>query len=179
MRTWEELQHGDDWWYLEVCILSTSFRFVTLNPFQGQLPSGNHVLFLIVYMDETNVSIIGGVKVWPVYVWVGNLPASIRKQRNKKGGAVLVGYLPEVCYPFLCLGSFLELSRLQASSNNTALSSKDLAELRVSVYHDALALIFESLKIAARNGAPMQCGDGVIRVFHPTIGAISADYMEL
>jgi hypothetical protein len=55
------------------------------------------ILYLIVYIDETNVSIIGGVKVWPIYVWVGNLPSAIRKQRNKKGGAVLVGYLPEVC----------------------------------------------------------------------------------
>lgn len=54
-----------------------------------------------------------------------------------------------------------------------------MAELRVRVYHDALEVLFESLKIPARNGAPIKCGDGVIRFFHPTIGAVSADYKEL
>jgi hypothetical protein len=61
------------------------------------------VLFLSIYIDETNVSTIGGVNVWPVYLWVGNLPGATRKQRKKKGGAILVGYLPEVR---TCTGSF-------------------------------------------------------------------------
>lgn len=96
MRTWEELHHGDDWWYLQVLTFVYSLSRL-LTPFQDQIPDGDCILFLVVYMDETNVSIIGGVRVWPVYVWVGNLPAATRKQRNKKGGAVLLGYLPEVC----------------------------------------------------------------------------------
>ncbi|KAB5587540.1 hypothetical protein CTheo_9021 [Ceratobasidium theobromae] len=79
IMVWEELHHGLDWWNL-----------------QSSLPANQHVLFLVVYVDETNVTLIGGVKVWPVYVWVGNLPAATRKQHNKKGGAILVGYLPEL-----------------------------------------------------------------------------------
>ncbi|KAG8714224.1 hypothetical protein FRC08_012222 [Ceratobasidium sp. 394] len=144
MRVWEELKHGDDWWEM-----------------QDSIPANHYILHLVVYIDETNVSTIGGVEVWPIYVWVGNLPGAIRKQRKKKGGAVLVGYLPE------------------ASSGDIPLSDADLAELRVQVYHDVLEYIFESLKVPARNGTPMRCGDGKIRIFHPTIGAISVDYKEL
>ncbi|KAG8696436.1 hypothetical protein FRC08_007148 [Ceratobasidium sp. 394] len=145
MRVWEELKHGDDWWEM-----------------QDSIPADQYILHLVIYLDETNVSTIGGVEVWPVYVWVGNLPGAIRKQRKNKGGAVLVGYLPEV-----------------ASKGDMPLSDTDLAELRVCVYHDALDFIFESLKVPARNGTPMRCGDGKIRIFHPTIGAISVDYKEL
>jgi hypothetical protein len=59
------------------------------------------------------------------------------------------------------------------------LSNTDLAELRARVYHDAIELIFESLKLPAHQGAPMRCGDGNIRFFHPTLGVVSADYKEL
>ncbi|KAG8693168.1 hypothetical protein FRC08_009290 [Ceratobasidium sp. 394] len=144
MRVWEQIHQGDDWWNM-----------------QDSIPSDHHILHLVIYIDETNVSTIGGVEVWPVYVWIGNLSAATRKQRKKKGGAVLLGYLPE------------------ASSGDIPLSDADLAELRTWVYHDALALMFESLRIPARHGTPMRCGDGKIRMFHPTIGAISVDYKEL
>jgi hypothetical protein len=60
-----------------------------------------------------------------------------------------------------------------------ALSDTDLAELRARVYHDAIEVMFDSLKLPARQGAPMRCGDGKIRFFHPTIGVVSADYKEL
>ncbi|QRW13306.1 hypothetical protein RhiLY_12305 [Ceratobasidium sp. AG-Ba] len=144
MRVWEELQHGDDW-----------------RKMQDSIPPNHFVLYLVVYIDETNVSTIGGVSVWPIYVWVGNLPAATRKRRKKKGGAVLVGYLPE------------------ARNGDIPMSDSELAEFRVRVYHDALAIVFESLKIPARYGIPMKCGDGQIRIFHPTIGIIAADYKEL
>lgn len=55
------------------------------------------VLYLQLYVDATHLTIIGNVKVWPVYAWLGNLPASVRKKRGK-GGAVLVAYLPFVSF---------------------------------------------------------------------------------
>ncbi|QRV90390.1 hypothetical protein RhiJN_18408 [Ceratobasidium sp. AG-Ba] len=143
MRVWEELEHGDDWWKM-----------------QDSIPHNHFILYLVVYIDETNVSTIGGVSVWPVFVWVGNLPAATRKQRVKKGGAILVGYLPE------------------ARNGEIAMSDSELAEFRARVYHDALAIVFETLNIPARHGTPMKCGDGQIRISHPTIGVIAADYKE-
>ncbi|KAG8734944.1 hypothetical protein FRC10_011167 [Ceratobasidium sp. 414] len=140
MQLWEELWHSDLWWEL-----------------QDHIGPDRCVLYLVVYIDETNVSKIGGVKVWPIYVWVGNLPAWIRKRRGKKGGGTLIGYLPK--------------ARKKSGV-------KDLAGFRCKVYHDALHVIFESLKIPSRHGAPIRCGDGDIRNFVPIIAAGSADYME-
>ncbi|KAG9098331.1 hypothetical protein FS749_004060 [Ceratobasidium sp. UAMH 11750] len=140
MQVWEELWHGRHWWEL-----------------QDRIGGDQHVLYLVIYIDETNLSKIGGVKVWPIYMWIGNLPASIRKRRGKKGGGILVGYLPKA-------------QKVQGI--------KDVAGFRCQVYHDALRSIFETLKVASRYGAPMRCGDGIIRDFVPVIAAGSADYME-
>ncbi|KAG9073838.1 hypothetical protein FS749_014644, partial [Ceratobasidium sp. UAMH 11750] len=126
-------------------------------PMQDRIQKDQCVLYLVIYIDETNVSKIGGVKVWPIYMWVGNLPASIRKRRGEKGGGTLIGYLPKA---------------------PKDLGVSDLAGLRCQVYHDTLRSIFEELKIAARHGIPMRCGDGIIRNFVPVIAATAADYME-
>ncbi|KAG9094666.1 hypothetical protein FS749_012061 [Ceratobasidium sp. UAMH 11750] len=131
MQVWEELWHAKLWWNLQAS--------------------------LMIYIDETNVSKIGGVKVWPIYMWVGNLPASIRKRRGEKGGGTLIGYLPKA---------------------PKDLGVSDLAGLRCQVYHDTLRSIFEELKIPARHGIPMRCGDGIVRNFVPVIAATAADYME-
>ncbi|KDN35213.1 hypothetical protein RSAG8_11788, partial [Rhizoctonia solani AG-8 WAC10335] len=143
MQVWEELWHGRLWWLL-----------------QDQIHPDQCILYIIIYIDETSVSTIGGVQVWPVYAWIGNLLASIRKQRTKKGGAILLGYLPKACI-------------------DPATKVKDLAGLRCQVYHDTLKIIFESLEIPSRYGAPVRCGDGVICELVPVIGAGSADYMEI
>lgn len=68
---------------------------------------------------------------------------------------------------------------MKANAGTSVLSNADYAELRVRVYHDAIAIVFESLMLPARNGAPMECGDGKTRIFRPVIGAVSADYKEL
>ncbi|KAG8710978.1 hypothetical protein FRC11_003923 [Ceratobasidium sp. 423] len=140
----EELHHGADWWEL-----------------QNAIGCDEHILFIVVYVDETNVTTFGGVKVWPVYAWLGNLPAATRLRRNRKGGAILIGYLPE------------------ANPQDNALNDSDLAELRVRVYHDALEAVFESLALPSQCGVSIKCGDGQTRKFRPVIGAISADYKEL
>ncbi|KAG9125007.1 hypothetical protein FRC07_009351 [Ceratobasidium sp. 392] len=140
MQMWEELWHGRLWWKLQDCV-----------------GADKCIMYLVIYIDETNVSKIGGVKVWPIYLWVGNLPAFIRKRRGEKGGGTLIGYLPKAW---------------KDSGVN------DLAGFRCQVYHDSLQVIFEALKIPAKYGAPMRCGDGVTRNFVPIIAAGAADYME-
>ncbi|KAG9074450.1 hypothetical protein FRC06_010682, partial [Ceratobasidium sp. 370] len=140
MQAWEELWHGKLWWNL-----------------QDSIRKDQCVLYLVIYIDETNVSKIGGVKVWPIYMWVGNLPVSIHKRRGEKGGGTLIGYLPK---------------------SPKDLGVSDLAGLRCQVYHDALQVVFEDLKIPTQHGVPMRCGDGVIRNFVLVIAAAAADYME-
>ncbi|KAG8727553.1 hypothetical protein FRC10_005855, partial [Ceratobasidium sp. 414] len=140
MQVWEELWHAKLWWNL-----------------QDRIQKDQCILYLVIYIDETNVSKIGGVKVWPIYMWVGNLPASIRKRRGEKGSGTLIGYLPK-------------------APKGSGVSN--LAGLCCQVYHDALQAIFEDFEVAARHGIPMRCGDGAIRKFMPVIAAAAADYME-
>lgn len=101
MQVLEELWHGKLWWDMQV---SSGLGLVTRRSLNNLLQScirpNQCVLYLVLYIDETNVSTIGGVKVWPVYLWIGNLPASIRKQRRGKGGAILIAYLPKACRTF-------------------------------------------------------------------------------
>ncbi|CAE6458271.1 unnamed protein product [Rhizoctonia solani] len=78
MQVLEELWHAKLWWTL-----------------QNRICPNQCILYIIIYIDKTSVSTIDGVHVWPIYAWVGNLPASVCKQRTKKGGAILLGYLPK------------------------------------------------------------------------------------
>ncbi|KAB5587904.1 hypothetical protein CTheo_8654 [Ceratobasidium theobromae] len=141
MQVQEELWHSKLW-----------------STLQSRIHPDQCILYILIYIDETSVSTIGGVNVWPIYAWVGNLPASICKRRNKKGGAILLGYLPK--------------ARKESGV-------RDLAGFRCQVFHNALNIIFESLKIPSRHGAPVRCGNGIIHELVPVIAAESADYMEI
>ncbi|KEP45810.1 hypothetical protein V565_239550 [Rhizoctonia solani 123E] len=76
----EEPYHSRGWWNAQL-----------------RIGSNGCILYIQLYVDATHLTLSGGAKVWPVYLWLGNLPSSIRK-RQGKGGAVLVGYLPVVSY---------------------------------------------------------------------------------
>ncbi|KAG8711800.1 hypothetical protein FRC09_020403 [Ceratobasidium sp. 395] len=85
-----------------------------------------------IYADATHLTTIGNLEVWSVYLWIGNVPASIRKQREIGGGA-LIGYLPFV-------------------QNKHGLSSTAIAELRAHVYQQAFEFILETVKSAIKYG---------------------------
>ncbi|KAG8700989.1 hypothetical protein FRC09_005626 [Ceratobasidium sp. 395] len=141
-QTLEEPWHGKDWWDA-----------------QTRIGPGGRALWVQVYVDATHLSTAGGAKVWPVYGWLGNVPAALRKGRGK-GGAALIGYLPVV-------------------EEDKSLNSSDMAEVRVHVYHEAWKKILESIELAAKEGKLVRCGDGVVRLLFLVLGAISADYEEL
>lgn len=48
------------------------------------------------YADATQLNAMGSKKSWGVYMYIGNLPQELRLSRKKKGGAVLLGHIPEV-----------------------------------------------------------------------------------
>ncbi|KAG9093136.1 hypothetical protein FS749_015009 [Ceratobasidium sp. UAMH 11750] len=142
MRIWEESYHGSDWWNL-----------------QNKVGSSTRILYIQLYMDATSVSIYGGVKVWPVYAWLGNVPSALRSKRGV-GGAVLVAYLPAV-------------------QKDKHLSGSDMAELRAKVYHQAMALIFEAIKTLLSQGEYLRCADGHMYFFIGVIAVICVDYEEM
>jgi len=93
---WEESHLGDDWW--EIQVLGTFFCNFLVNKTISCLisicvdrhkfgPDGV-VTYLQIYVDETQLTIIGNVNVWPVYAWLGNVPSAYCR--------VLIGYLPRM-----------------------------------------------------------------------------------
>ena len=44
---------------------------------------------------------MGSKKSWGVYLYIGNIPQELRVGWKNKGGAVLLGSIPEVCAAFL------------------------------------------------------------------------------
>ncbi|KAG8693215.1 hypothetical protein FRC08_009259, partial [Ceratobasidium sp. 394] len=142
MRLWEESWHGDDFWNL-----------------QNEVGHDTRILYIQLYMDATSVSIYGGIKVWPVYMWLGNIPSALRRKRGV-GGGILVAYIPVV-------------------HKDKRLSASAMAELRVKIYHQAIMFILETIKTLMQHGEYFECGDGKVYFFLGVIAVISADYEEL
>ncbi|KAG8716193.1 hypothetical protein FRC08_009756 [Ceratobasidium sp. 394] len=140
--TLEESWHGQDWWNAQLWI-----------------GPGSRILYIQLYVNSTHLSVGGGAKVWPMYAWLGNLPAALRK-RHGKGDAALVGYLPVV-------------------EEDKQLSSSNQAELWVHVYQCVIQYILELIELALKFGVLVECSDGVVRRLYAMIGAISLDYEEL
>ncbi|KAG9077154.1 hypothetical protein FS749_010990 [Ceratobasidium sp. UAMH 11750] len=138
----EESWHGREWWDA-----------------QSRVGPGGRILYLHMYMDATHLSTGGGAKLWPVYVWLGNVPAELRKKHGK-GGATLIGHLPVV-------------------KDDKRLDSSSMAKLRAHVYQESLSQIFKSIESAIAVGKLARCSDGKIYQFFPLLAAISADYEEL
>ena len=55
------------------------------------------VVQMTLYSDAAKLDKLSRRKVWGVWVWIGNIPKHIRMSTAvKKGGAILLGFLPEV-----------------------------------------------------------------------------------
>jgi hypothetical protein len=52
---------------------------------------------MTLYGDAAKLDKIGR-QAWGVWGWIGNVPKHLRMSRNKKGGAIQLGFLPEVSH---------------------------------------------------------------------------------
>jgi len=66
--------------------------------YQDKLPSDRTAVNVSLYCDGTQLNSFGTKKACGVYLWINNYPKDIRMSRTKKGGAILIGYLPEVSH---------------------------------------------------------------------------------
>ena len=48
------------------------------------------------YSDATQLNKMGTKKCWGIWMYIGNVPQEIRNTNKEKGGAVLLGHIPEV-----------------------------------------------------------------------------------
>ncbi|EUC56496.1 hypothetical protein RSOL_181130 [Rhizoctonia solani AG-3 Rhs1AP] len=114
---------------------------------------------LIIATDRTRHSTMcGGQQAYPVYVTIGNLPKSIRRKVNRHA-AILLGYLP--------VDDFKDVANLD-----------ERARLKNKLTHDAMAILMEPLKQAAKEGVVMTCADGRQRRVYPIPAAFEGDWPE-
>jgi hypothetical protein len=51
---------------------------------------------MTLYADAAKLDKLSRKKMWSVWAWIGNFPKHIRMSTVGKGGAILLGFLPEV-----------------------------------------------------------------------------------
>jgi len=51
---------------------------------------------MTLYTDAAKLDKLSRKKMWAVWAWIGNVPKDIHMSTVGKGGAILLGFLPEV-----------------------------------------------------------------------------------
>lgn len=95
MRVYQQYHQSKDMWSIQV---SATDMISATCAHRSKTSMGPGIIPIIipVYSDATQLSAYGTNHLWPIYFWVMNLPYEIRSCMGK-GGAKLVGYLPDVC----------------------------------------------------------------------------------
>ncbi|KAF7290725.1 hypothetical protein MIND_01313200 [Mycena indigotica] len=140
-REYDEMWTGTWWWDT-----------------QGLLGDGATIVPVILSSDKTQLSTFAGDKqAWPVYITIGNISKSVRRQSSAHA-TMLLGYLP---IPKL---DGISKPRRKFTSYQT--------------FHDGMRVIVEPLVKAGKEGMEMACGDGWVRSSFPILAAKIMDYPE-
>lgn len=95
MRVYQQYYQSEDMWSIQVSVIGIALYSYT-QPSQSSVGPNTIPIIISIYSDATQLSGYGDNHLWPIYFWVMNLPYEIRSSLGK-GGAKLVGYLPDVC----------------------------------------------------------------------------------
>ncbi|KAF8511547.1 hypothetical protein JB92DRAFT_2813160 [Gautieria morchelliformis] len=122
------------------------------------LPLGATIAPVILASDKTQLSRFSGDKeAWPVYISVGNIAKSVRRQTSKRA-MILLGYIP--------------VTKLECLSEATC---KDRLPLQ---FHYCMSYILKPLIEAGKEGVLMACADNLVQRVFPILAAYLADYPE-
>ncbi|CDO71969.1 hypothetical protein BN946_scf184943.g3 [Trametes cinnabarina] len=125
---------------------------------QNTLPSGATIAPVILSSDKTQLSRFSGDKqAWPVYLSIGNIAKTIRRQPSKHA-TILIGYIP--------------VTKLECFTRKTR------SVEGYHVFHECMRSILEPLVAAGKSGIEMTCTDGGVRWVHPIVAAYVADHPE-
>jgi hypothetical protein len=122
------------------------------------LPEGATLIPLILALDKTNLMIMSsGKQAHLVYITIGNIPSSLRRQSLSGATEVLAyrpvakfeGYAPAKC----CV-------------------------LQGELFHRSMIKVLEPLRAARQSGIDLQCADGLIRSAYPIYSSHLADHQE-
>ncbi|KAF7290282.1 hypothetical protein MIND_01342200 [Mycena indigotica] len=125
---------------------------------QDLLEDGATIIPIILSSDKTQLSSFAGDKqAWPVYISIGNISKSIRRQPNSRA-TVLLGYIP--------------VPKLDCYSK----TARKVAAYQI--FHDCMRRMLEGLAEAGKDGVDIACADGWVRWCFPLLAAYIADYPE-
>ncbi|KAG8771371.1 hypothetical protein FRC12_003652 [Ceratobasidium sp. 428] len=142
-RIYSEMSTGNWWWRVQRALRD---RLGTIAP-------------LIVMSDKTTMSrLVGGQMAHPVYLTIGNINKSIRRQASKHA-TVIIGYLP--------VDTFADVP-----------SKVMRHRLRGQLLHCAMHEIMAPLEDAGRTGVEMWCADGRLRRVYPLLASFVGDWAE-
>ncbi|KAJ6551459.1 hypothetical protein B0H19DRAFT_950865 [Mycena capillaripes] len=140
-REYDEMWTGTWWWDT-----------------QGLLGDGATIVPIILSSDKTQLSTFAGDKqAWPVYITIGNISKSIRRQPSAHA-TMLLGYIP-----IPKLDHFPKAQRQFVA---------------YQVFHDCMRTMVEPLIEAGEKGLDMPCADGWLRWSFPILAAEIMDYPE-
>ncbi|KAF7288334.1 hypothetical protein HMN09_01403100 [Mycena chlorophos] len=127
---------------------------------KGELGQGATIVPIILSSDKTQLSSFSGDKqAWPVYITIGNISKSIRRQPSAHA-TMLLGYIPVA-----------KLDKLGFSKARKQFRG-------YQVFHDCMRQIVEPLVKAGTKGVEMACADGWLRKSFPILAAEVMDYPE-
>ena len=141
------------------------------------------------WSDSTHLANFGTAKVWPLYLYFGNLSKYIHGKPNSNA-CHHVAYIPSVSPLHYTLVCYITLTLRQIPDNIqdfilsfTKISASQkpalLTHCRRELMHQVWKLLLDDEFLEAyKHGIVIQCADGVTRRVYPRIFTYSADYPE-
>lgn len=158
-RVFSEAWTADWWWNTQVCnhvLIRVIYSLAARS--KGKLPKGSTIAPIILSSDKTKLSVMSGDKsAWPVYMTIGNISKSIRRQPSRRA-TLLLGYLPIT--KLLCY---------------TASKRKVMGQ---DLFHSCMRQLLEPLVNAGLRGKEMACADNRVRRIFPLLASYVADFPE-
>ncbi|KAK7450147.1 hypothetical protein VKT23_013030 [Stygiomarasmius scandens] len=122
------------------------------------------------WSDSTHLTSFGTQKMWPIYLYLGNLSKYTRSCPSAFS-AYHIAYIPSL--PDKVKDVYEELFDGQHPSNN------EITHLRRELVHAVLAFLFNPrFRDAYLNGVVVKCVDAILRRIFPRLFSYSADYVE-
>ncbi|KAF8890440.1 hypothetical protein BD779DRAFT_1438607 [Infundibulicybe gibba] len=125
---------------------------------------------LMFWSDSTHLTTFGTEKVWPLYLYFGNLSKYLRS-KPEFGGCHHVAYIPSIPDR---IGEFIA-SFTGTASRKATLLTHCRRELMHAVWSN---LLDDKFLEAYKHGIVLLCPDGIWRRVYPRIFTYSADYPE-
>ncbi|PPQ84255.1 hypothetical protein CVT26_011861, partial [Gymnopilus dilepis] len=129
------------------------------------------VAALMFWSDATHLANFGTAKLWPIYMFLGNLSKYIRAQPNS-GACQHVAYIPSLPDSFQ---DFMSSFHVKWGTQKKDILTHCRRELMHAVWKH---LLDDAFLYAYKYGMVIRCADGVERRVYPRIFTYSADYPE-